>query len=246
MAYRINGIGVWPLKAGYNAGWGADDAVECFTFVWLPLVPGNAIHIIAAKESFGQTQLQSMPIRSSSQLVGQVMLRGWSQFVLVVGVILLIVAAFVQFVPPPPTRAAGKGDTDKTSNLVLLWAATVVVFTLGLAGCVWARRRTTRTRNLRLLLGWHGMGNSDPASWVKETWDQIVTDPQKMFGAATFAQAVQPLLGQGDLRRAMWAARLSAACEDPFQGEVLTDAVLGHPAVPGALEQVRLQMRCRR
>jgi hypothetical protein len=239
MTHRVNGIGVWHCRAGYDAGWGLDDAVECFTFLYLPLTPaGKALHILAEKESFGQTELQTMPIRSSDALVGQVLLRGWSRGSLIFGVFCLILAPILG--PLPLSR-----ESSTTIGVLPLMAVALAVFGLGLAGCLWARRRTTRTRKIRLLLGRHGLGNSDPATWLEDTWKQAVTGPKEMFGADTFAQAVEMLLGRGDLRRAVWAARLSTACEDPSRGEALTDAVLNHPAVPDALEQIRLQMRCR-
>jgi hypothetical protein len=240
MGYRVNGIGMWPCKAGYNAGWGPDDAVECFTFLWLPLLPGNAIHILTEKEASSQVEIQVMPIRSSNELVGQVLLRGWSQTLLIAGLVFFVPCVILELLPRP-----ANADPSKTFSLLPLLVVVGAACVLGLAGCMWARRRTTRTRKLRLLLGRHRLGNSDPATWMEETRKQAVTSPREMFGVDTFAQAVEPLLSRGDLRRALWAARLSTACEDPARGEALTDAVLNHAGVPDALEQIRLQMRCR-
>jgi hypothetical protein len=60
MSYRVNGIGNWPCRAGYDVGWGSDDAVECFTFFFLPLIPLRCFHIIGQKEALLMTHSQML------------------------------------------------------------------------------------------------------------------------------------------------------------------------------------------
>jgi hypothetical protein len=231
MAYRVNGIGTWPCKAGYDVGWGADDAVECFTLFYLPLIPLKSMHILAEKEALLMTRTQAMPIRWSNGLVGQVLLRIWSRALLFFGIFFVPLGALTLAFASPHDQPGFRAQ--------FFYFVCLPPFVLGLAGCLWARGRARRTRRIRLLLGPHALGTSDPASWLEETVSRAVTSPKEMLGAETFAQASELFLSRNDFRRAMWAARLSTACENPPRGERLTDQVLQHPGASEALEQAR-------
>ncbi|HYV34931.1 MAG TPA: hypothetical protein VE988_04450 [Gemmataceae bacterium] len=76
-----------------------------------------------------------------------------------------------------------------------------------------------------LVLGRHEYGTSDPAMWADELV-AAVRSPVHMFESETFAAAVPMLLEKGEHSRAMWAARLSVACEDAAKGDLLTTTVL--------------------
>ena len=95
-----------------------------------------------------------------------------------------------------------------------------------------------RHRDIRLLLGRHVYGSSDPAFWTRKIL-RDVRPPQQSFCHATFAAAVPALLAEGDLERAMFAARLSTALESRRAGEELTDRILREPKVKAALERIR-------
>jgi hypothetical protein len=236
MAYRrVNGIGTWPCKAGYDVGWGADDAVVCFTLFYLPLIPLYPVHVWAEKEAFVMTRAAIMPIRQSGDLVVQAMLHGWSRvflfFTIVFGPLgLLFLAA------PSP-----KGNSD--FHVQFFWFISVPVFILWLLGSSWSRHRADRPRKIRLLLGPHALGTSDPATWLDETVSRVVSSPKEMSEAESFSQASESFLSRQDFHRAMWSARFSTACEDRQHGEWLTDRILDHPGASEALKTARPKIR---
>jgi hypothetical protein len=94
-----------------------------------------------------------------------------------------------------------------------------------------------RARDVRLLLGRHRLGSSDPATWTAELRSLLAPAPS-WFGTSTFALAVEPLLQQSRFCEAMWAARL-AVLEDPRQGADLTERVLRDPRVAELLSALR-------
>jgi len=92
-----------------------------------------------------------------------------------------------------------------------------------------------RADDIRRVLGPHQLGSCDPAV-MKQAMNP---DPRALYGTDSYADAVPALLDAERYSRAMWAARLSTAWEDPALGEELTDHILRHPGVPEAIEQVR-------
>jgi hypothetical protein len=106
---------------------------------------------------------------------------------------------------------------------------------LAIAG-LWLFNR--RDQQIRQLLGRHRLGASDPVTWTDDLL-ALVVPAKTWFGATSFAQACDSLLAQRKVSEAMWAARLSAAIEDPQRGRELTDRVLGDPAAQAELARLR-------
>jgi hypothetical protein len=102
----------------------------------------------------------------------------------------------------------------------------------------WLELLDRRHRDIRLLLGRHPLGSSDPVDWTSANL-QRVRSPQEIFGTKTFGEAVPQALESGDFGRAMFAARLTGALGNRAKGEELTDVILKHPQVATALERIR-------
>jgi hypothetical protein len=120
-------------------------------------------------------------------------------------------------------------------------APAAVAAVAGVAAGVWAYRSSgapRRDRDIRLVLGLHDWGGSDPATWHPDLCREVV-DPGEAFGAESFAALGRGALADGRWGEAMWAARLSVAVEGGADGEALTDAVLADPAAADALHRVR-------
>jgi hypothetical protein len=100
------------------------------------------------------------------------------------------------------------------------------------------RRLDQRERDIRLLLGTHTWGSSDPAYWHPDLLDDVI-EPADRFGVKTFLNLARRHLEERDWCRAMWAARIAAALEDEQQGESLTSKILEQPAVRKVLGQLR-------
>lgn len=95
-----------------------------------------------------------------------------------------------------------------------------------------------RDRDIRLILGSHFWGTSDPATWHEDLLEDVI-DPEEKFDIPSFEQLAESSLEKGQWAEAMWAARLCAAIEDEETGEALTDEILAHPKVQKRLMRVR-------
>lgn len=223
MPRMTNGIGHWFCRAGFDAGWGWDDAVECIVFLYLPVWPLRAVHVRDVSEE----TYEALPIHMSKPLIRQVFLRRWSVGAAVVGAMVLLL-----FVVKPTREHAGRTD------LQLLLGAIGAVLVLGGLFVRWrVQQRASRERDRRSLLGLHHLGNSDPLSWVSQ--DSAGISSQTLFGTPTFAEAVPGLLRSQAWSAAAWASRLSAKLEGEAPGEQLTNDVINEPAVAVALAQLR-------
>jgi hypothetical protein len=230
MGHRVNGIGTWPCKAGYDVGWGADDAVQCFTLFFMPFIPLKAVHIWGEQDSWAMTRAAIIPIRWSGTLVAQVMIRSWSRVFLTLAILSGFVGAIKSGFPSP------KDDPQFVQSI---WFICVPSAVFWLIGSFWSSSRADRPCKIRILLGPHTFGASDPATWTDDTVAQAIPSLKEGLGAESFAQAAERFLNSQDFRSAMWAARVSTTCEDSRRGERLTDRILEHPRVSEALEKFR-------
>lgn len=159
---------------------------------------------------------RAIPIRWSAWLLARTFLRAWLWLPLVTGFLFSMSCAHSLL-----ARAAG------------FWL--FVVCGAALAG-LWLLNR--RDQEIRLLLGRHRLGASDPITWTDDLL-ALVAPPKTWFGATTFAEACDLLLAQKQVPQAMWAARLCAAIEDREQGRELTDRVLRDPAAKAELARLK-------
>ncbi len=95
-----------------------------------------------------------------------------------------------------------------------------------------------RHRAIRLLLGFHEWGTSDPATWADELVAEVAA-PEAALGVPSFAALAEKERAAGRWGEAMWAARLCVAVEAEATGQALTDAILGEPEVIDRLRRVR-------
>jgi hypothetical protein len=73
-----NGIGTWFCRAGFDAGWGWDDAVECAMFLFVPVWAHRAVHVRRIPGvSFAPDQYEAIPLAWSDGLARHVFLRAW-------------------------------------------------------------------------------------------------------------------------------------------------------------------------
>jgi hypothetical protein len=225
MPYMINGCGTTVIKGRGDVGWGSFDAVEWFVLFYTPLFPIRQVHTFG----WSGVNYRQIPIRWSAALVARSFLRGWNWLFIAVGCILLLMGCTV-FV-----RATPNDFVECVVMLALggLLAATGLILYLVL------RATDRRASDLRRVLGPHQLGSCDPAM-MKQPMNP---DPRALYGTDCYADAVPALLDAERFSRAMWAARLSTAWEDPALGEELTDHILRHPGVPEAIEQVRRNPR---
>jgi hypothetical protein len=96
-----------------------------------------------------------------------------------------------------------------------------------------------RDVDIRLILGKHEWGSSDPIYWTDEFLADVV-EPVERFECDTYAKLTSTFIETQTWCAAMWAARLCAATEDSQQGETLTESILARPGVQAILKSLRL------
>jgi hypothetical protein len=122
--------------------------------------------------------------------------------------------------------------------------STMIAFVVSAAlfsACIayWLRHRAPDRRDtaIRLLLGCHEWGSSDPATWHPNLL-QRVKSPAETASASTFVEAAKTAISKGDWCAAIWAARFCAALEDAKLGEELTNQILQNEYVVNQLRNL--------
>jgi hypothetical protein len=224
MPFTFNGIGTslsgnfapihWQ-KPSWLGPQADHDAVECFVVLYLPIIPLRAVHTF----SWSGNQYKMVGLRQTGALLLHVYLRFLGLLLTVIGIVGLAVAAIAT------VDSARRGWAGAQAGVT-------VALILGLPGfglLRWLRTRHARTRDIRLVIGPHHAGSSDPALWHQQVLDQVRPTP---IGDA------QAALGKGRFDEAMFIARIAAAQKDP-EAERLTDEILARPEVRSALPALR-------
>jgi len=233
----VNGIGTWFCTAHVDAGWGWDDAVECAMFVYLPVWPIRVCHLrLEPGGSFAPENYQAIPLRWSDQLVRQVFLRCWFGGCIGLGALCLALLGLHALSPPTGKSYVVREWTVLQPILVPLAPCLIVG---GIVGQVLMGNSGRRQQDIRLLLGLHRLGSSDPSMWPDNELEAF-NFTQSVFGTSTYADAVPQLLQAEAWTGAMWAARLTTARENRTAGDALTADVLAHPGTQKALQSYKL------
>lgn len=205
MGFTVNGIGTAAVPAGRLSKSGDFDAIECFVVAFLPVIPIKPLHTF----NWSGNRYQAIPIRWSLELLARAFLGRWLWVPLIIGIGLLLIG----FTDPPASVSA---STNRLAG-----GAIVAHSAAGLVGLHLSYRRP---QQIRILLGPHKWGSSDPATW-EEVRGQSITMPYEAQGIQD-SVAARELITKGRFSEAMWAARLAVLREGVTIGEELTDAIL--------------------
>lgn len=227
MPLTINGCGTSVCPSRGSVRWGKrscfvrtdHDAVECFVLFWLPVIPYRAVHTF----DWNGVNYRQIPLKSSASIVIRAFLNRWLAAPISIGLLLLAIGL-----------CARPNDADKWSELFVGSIMTGLPF----VGWWMLWFLDKRTKNIRRLLGQHKYGSSDPANWHQSLFSSL-RSAKDLFETQNFHSAVVPLLKEGKLASAMWAARLSTALEDKVAGEKLTSKVLADGQVIIALHKIK-------
>ena len=223
MPFTINGFGTALSGYGAPVAWTKPqmrffgqqpdhDAVECFVALYFPVVPLRAVHTF----DWNGSNYRMIPIRMTSSLVVQTYVRpialllagcGW-----IGAVITLAWAIFGRDLQALPWLGA---------SIALLAVGHGLLFFL--------LSRDQRTRDVRLIIGRHGGGTSDPALWKGEL---LASFAQPNLGEARAA------IQRNEFPGAMMAARIAIATGNA-EGELLTEEILAHPRIQSVLPELR-------
>lgn len=241
MPSSFNGIGTGACRGRGFVRWknskGAKadcDGLECFIFILVPIIPYKAYHFYnwrdqsyrEGEDEVKESNYKTFPLRWSSGLVAATFLRYWSWFGIIVMALTLspIVSVFL----------LTRGELMALISGLVCVGVTVTVCT----GPVLLSLADRRDQGIRLLMGRHRYGSSDPRDWPDDILDTLA-GPRHWYGTDSFADAVEDLLEQGFYRDAMWAARLTVALESPKRGEALTNIILADGEVRQLLQELR-------
>lgn len=219
MTSTVNGTGISICKAGNLLTWDGNksfDAVECVVVFFLPIIPLKFIHTF----DWNERQFRMAPLRWSANLVALAFLRRWLCGVMILGTIFGLLGL----------KQVGSSPWLTILGLSVAGAAGIVL--LALSG-----GDSGRDQKIRRVLGPHGWGTSDPATWTAETLATIY-HPADFFHRERFRQDFQAMLDEGRYSEAMWTARYCKVLGDDAEGERLTDVVLNHPEVQTGLAQI--------
>jgi hypothetical protein len=234
-----NGIGSWFCKAGFDAGWGWDDAVECAMFVFFPVWAHRVVHLkITPGGSFAPDKYDAIPLRWSDALVQHVLMRRWFGGLIGLGIFISLLLGLVTLWPPE-----GNGAKEWAVTKPILMPLAPCLIIVGIVGLLYLRPKMQRTRDIRRLLGLHALGTTDPTSWLDDDRARA-PQPAVLFGTATYREAVPKMINLQSWTGAMWAARLTMAFEDAAAGETCTDEVLKHESVRQGLARFRSDPGC--
>ncbi len=226
MPHTVNGIGTSVVPARGLVTWpdssDADcDAVVCFVFLYVPLVPLRVVHACGWR---GQRYFE-IPLRWSWRTVALAFARRWGAAMFFAGCVLALVGGIASF------------DAKSSHSMISFLGPAAALAVAGAFTLRCLARSDLRYRRIRELLGRHALGSSDPADWPKDEVGRFAY-PIELFGTATDREGVDSSLKAGNFTLAMWAARLTAVREDAAAGEALTDRVLEDPLVSELLADV--------
>ncbi|HEV7282064.1 MAG TPA: hypothetical protein VGN57_17815 [Pirellulaceae bacterium] len=243
--YSVNGFGTMVCEARGLVEWDSNmedsDSILAFCLLGIPIVPYAAVHTSNweyEEEAGSGMRYLVHPIRWSWSLVGAALIRRLWVWIMIAGAIPVFASVIAGSTAANFANQPAWLQQGYNLLLVGVGGALVAALAFGIRHVVLKADR--RHQNIRLLLGRHFFGSSDPRYWTHDTL-KLVRPPQQAFGTPTFAAAVPALQAAGELQAAMFAGRLSTALEDASTGERLTDAILSDPEAAERIARLRRQ-----
>ncbi len=228
MPLSINGIGTGVCSARGFIRWPGlkspdRDAMECFVFLHMPVIPYEPIHTYDWKGN------QYRAIRASRSLVLRAMSRSWLGILPLIVAIVPFPGLLVMIFAPP---------ADDRSGLAMnLGFMLLVTLAISLGTFQWLKKSDQRNLAIRRALGRHRLGSGDPADWNAE----LARGVQPGAGRASklaYADSARRAIAAGKYSAAMWDVRLACLVEDRARGEQLSDEILGDLGFREAMERI--------
>ncbi len=205
------------------------DVVECYVAAYLPIFPRAAFHTYDWSGDICRT----LPIRPPGRLLLRAFLRGPLTVVLAIGAIASIVGGL--------TVGGGWYNSGHLPDLPWIGLPHLLGFAAIEVAAVFLAWRLAsldaRDRDIRLVIGPHEYGSSDPATWTEETLGSLRPNTE-LLGSEDEVEAAHAAILAADFGRAMFAARLAVARRGEV-GELVTEEVLAEPALRALLPELR-------
>lgn len=231
MPATVNGIGsqwcgYWaPIrweKGGALSRSADHDCMVCFVIFFLPILPLQAVHTFGWE---GDRCIQT-PIRWSMTLILNALVR---PYLLAAAIGIPIVLSLYAFASWEEIR---RGRFEFASLGIPAGIAVGAAVLLVLLG-----RLDRKSRDIRLIIGPHEAGSSDPATWspalAADTLEKI-----RIGGESVDEESVREMMRQGRPARAMWLARIAAGNGEPW-GKNMTEEFLQDSTIAAILFTIR-------
>jgi hypothetical protein len=209
----------WPIGAHSKSGRCYDAFVVESGFV-LPFALGELVHVWFVP-SPPRGVWQAIRLRPDPAFRRRVLLGDWCGALGLVAFLAAIPLWFVHEYASAAMMLLG----------VLLGCVALFVWIAG-------DKAMARSRDIRILLGKHAWGLSDPATWSKSLCSAIAL-PKKKHQVDSFAELARQEFKKQQWAKAMWAARLCVALGQDEEGERWTDQILAAKEVRKSLEYIR-------
>src|SRR5262245_32241632 len=198
--YSVNGCGTAFIEARGLVAWDSNmedsDGILAFCLLGIPVVPYRTLHSSHWQYVDTQGQLPHWeytwhPIRWSWGLVGAAFVRQLWIWIAVAAASLLMMAIIGD------RALQGEGWMDQGHHRLIVMGIGLLVVGFAVAIRLALRAADRRHRDIRLLLGRHVCGSSDPAYWTGDVLN-LVKEPAQAFGTPKFGTAIPACLSAGD------------------------------------------------
>lgn len=229
LTYRGNGAAVHWQKPGFPAQRPDHDTVECFVLFSLPVFPFKAYHTF----NWSGEAHEAVEIRRTKSLLLHAMLRPYC----IAGMAIAgpLFGIFSLVVVTDLFKYGVERAFNPHSFPIALASGIIMGASIGIWR--WLRSSYRRNRDIRLVLGPHDLGSSDPAMWADQTLAAMKPSWQ-MFDTSSYHEGARKAFNNGRFAQAMLAARLSVA-NGENEGENRTDEILNDFHVRENLEALR-------
>ena len=200
------------------------DAIVCVTLFMLPLIPLRPVHVY---DHTGNV-CRELPLRWSRHLVLRAFLRpllfavaGFGTFLSVIFILGLVIPLLEK-------------SPIHFESVIWLGIMALSGLVIGYGGTIWLNLKDRRSRDIRLVLGRHELGSSDPALWTTELLQR-----NGLQSGAEVLKTAATAFKEGQLSSAMFSARCAVAGGNILEGEALTDQILADLRIAPVLPQLR-------
>jgi hypothetical protein len=208
------------------------DTIICVTVLLLPVFPLKAYHTYNWSRHTGHI-CDVIPIRRTRDLLLRAMLRPY----LIAAFAISLPLLFIFGIPLLKDIIESRTISILNADILSMFIGSGFVFILSTIFLLSLRSKNIRNRDIRLILGRHQLGSSDPAMWTEEVLASIKPSTQ-LFGTDSELEAGRKALNKGRFAHAMLAARLAVAKGESL-GKELTDEILQDARVRENIHKVR-------
>jgi len=222
MPSSINGIGTGIVTASRKRDVGGHtqfDAIQAVVFLFLPLIPYKAIHVLSIRQAGAEgQQYQSIDLRPSFRVIFKAFLNGWGNVLLFAGGVglPLIGLAFA-------TMQRKMNQSDWTFLTIF-----IVVLALGVVAKLLWFAIDARDQRIRAIIGPHELGTSDPCDWTDATATAAREGILEQQELPSLVEVAAKHRSEGDVAGAMFYVRLAMRCEPGPEAEALFAQILAH------------------